>query len=83
MIKSRNIFLHFNELDQETKDIFKDFCTKENPMLMPGEVHWVPDTDIYETRTGIVVKIELCGVGQDKIDIMFKNNTITQHHQII
>ena len=76
MIKSRSIFLHFDNLDKETKDIFKDFFTKENPMLMLGESHWVPNTDVYETNKGIVVKMELTGVSQDQIEILFKGNAM-------
>ena len=76
MIKSRNVFLHFTNLDKETKDIFKDFFTKENPMLVLSESHWMPNTDIYETAKGIIVKMELTGVNQDQIDILFKGSTM-------
>jgi len=76
MGRSRSIFLHFKRLDKQTKDLFKDFFTKENPMFMLGESHWAPNTDVYETVNGIVVKMEMTGVPQDQIEILFRANTM-------
>ena len=76
MIKAKTIFIHFNRLDKETKNLFRDFFTRENPLLMPGESHWSPNTDIYETSKGVVVKMELAGVSQEQIEISCEGSTI-------
>jgi len=31
--------------------------------------HWVPNTDVYKTETGIVVKVELPGMKSDDLEI--------------
>jgi HSP20 family protein len=76
MIRSKTIFLHFNRLDRDTKNLFRDFFTKENPLLMPAETHWVPNSDIYETDKGVVVKMELAGVTQNDLQITFQGQTL-------
>lgn len=76
MIRSKTIFLHFQRLDKETRNLFRDFFTKENPLLMPAESHWTPNTDIYETEKGVVVKMELAGVSQEEVDISFRDRTL-------
>jgi HSP20 family protein len=76
MIRSKSVFLHFKHLDKETRELFKDFFARENPMFMLGENHWAPNTDVYETAKGIVVKLELTGVPQDQIEILFQGNTM-------
>ena len=76
MTRSKDIFVHFNELDSEMKSIFKDFFAKENPMLMLAEQHWAPNADVYETAQGIVVKIELAGVASDLIDVSYKGSNL-------
>ena len=76
MIRSKSLFLHFKHLDKQTRDVFKDFFTRENPMFMLGESHWAPNTDIYETARGIVVKMEIAGVTQDQVEILFRGETM-------
>ena len=31
--------------------------------------HWVPNTDVYVTDTGLVVKVELAGMKSDSLEI--------------
>lgn len=76
MIRSKAIFIHVQRLDKETRNLFRDFFTKENPLLMLAESHWTPNTDVYETDKGIVVKMELAGVSQQDVEIAFRDRTL-------
>lgn len=38
--------------------------------------HWVPNTDVYETDTGLVVKVELAGMKSDSLEIMVEGNRL-------
>ena len=38
---------------------------------------WSPATDVYETPTGIIIKIEIAGMKQSEIDINFEDNCLT------
>jgi HSP20 family protein len=76
MIRSKSVFVHFRHLDKETRELFKNFFARENPMFMLGENRWTPNTDVYETTKGIVVKQEITGVPQDQIEILFRGNTM-------
>ncbi len=35
----------------------------------PGDAHWQPMTDIYETEDSMVIKMELAGIHKDDINI--------------
>jgi HSP20 family protein len=72
----RNFLIEFSNLDSDIKKIFTDFFVNENPMLLSFETHWLPNTDIYETSKGIVIKMELAGVKKEDIDITYTKNKI-------
>ena len=36
--------------------------------------HWVPNTDVYKTDTGIVVKVELPGMKSENLEITVEDN---------
>ena len=38
--------------------------------------HWVPNTDVYSTDTGIVVKVELPGMKSENLEITVENNRL-------
>jgi len=67
----------FTNLDSNVKKLFTDFFFHENPLLMVNETDWQPNTDIYETSNGLIVKIELAGVHQKDIDITYNKNSLT------
>ncbi len=72
----KSLLTEFNRLDAEVRKIFADFFFNENPLLMITETHWRPNTDIYETSKGIIIKIEIAGVKQNDIDITYKNGKL-------
>ena len=41
---------------------------------MPGKVHWVPNTDVYATDSGLVVKVELAGMRSEHLEITVEGN---------
>ena len=41
--------------------------------------HWVPNTDVYVTDTGLVVKVELAGMKSDSLEITVEGNCIWPH----
>jgi HSP20 family protein len=41
-----------------------------------SRAHWVPNTDVYETDNGLVVKVELAGMRSDHLEIMVEENRL-------
>lgn len=38
--------------------------------------HWVPNTDVYCTETGLVIKVELAGMKSDSLEITVEGNRL-------
>ncbi len=76
MINYNNFFEEFAQLDGDIKKIFYDFFSNENPLLMITETHWKPNTDIYETAKGIVIKMEIAGVNQKDIEVTYHDKKL-------
>jgi HSP20 family protein len=34
-----------------------------------GESHWIPNTDVYATDTGLVIKVELAGLRREDLEL--------------
>ena len=41
-----------------------------------GSGHWVPNTDVYQTDEGIVIKVELAGMKSDSLEITVEGNRL-------
>jgi HSP20 family protein len=41
-----------------------------------GKAHWVPNTDMYETENGLVIKVELAGMRSDNLEITVEGNRL-------
>src|SRR5258708_5695255 len=41
-----------------------------------ARAHWVPNTDVYETDSGLVVKVELGGMRSDHLEITVEGNRL-------
>ncbi len=76
MIPFHHFLTEFSKLDTEVKKIFYDFFSNENPFLLAAESHWKPNVDIYRTKNGIIVKVELAGMKQKNLKILFENNKL-------
>jgi HSP20 family molecular chaperone IbpA len=38
--------------------------------------HWFPNTDVYSTDEGLVIKVELAGMKSDSLEITVENNRL-------
>ncbi len=41
-----------------------------------GRAHWVPNTDVYQTDSGLVIKVELAGMRSDNLEITIEGNRL-------
>lgn len=44
----------------------------------PGEseTHWVPNTDVYITESGLVIKVELAGMRKEDLQLVIEGNKV-------
>lgn len=42
----------------------------------PVNGHWVPNTDVYVTDTGLVIKVELAGMKSENLEINVEGNRL-------
>src|SRR5215469_8911420 len=41
-----------------------------------ARAHWVPNTDVYITDSGLVIKVELAGMRSDNLEITIEGNRL-------
>jgi HSP20 family protein len=41
-----------------------------------ARAHWVPNTDVYQTDNGLVIKVELAGMRSDNLEITIEGNRL-------
>src|ERR1041385_2385453 len=41
-----------------------------------AKAHWVPNTDMYTTDSGLVIKVELAGMRRDNLEITVEGNRL-------
>jgi HSP20 family protein len=41
-----------------------------------AKAHWVPNTDVYSTDSGLVIKVELAGMRNDSLEITVEGNRL-------
>jgi len=44
--------------------------------LEADETHWVPNTDVYATDTGLVVKVELAGMRREDLELSVEDSRL-------
>jgi HSP20 family protein len=42
-----------------------------------SETYWIPNTDVYSTDTGIVIKVELAGIRREDLELTAEGNRLT------
>ncbi len=54
------------------------FVTRSAGSVRDGaaKAHWVPNTDVYATDSGLVVKVELAGMRSDHLEITVEGNRL-------
>jgi len=40
------------------------------------DTHWVPNTDVYVTETGLVIKVELAGMKKEDLQLVIEGNKV-------
>ncbi len=41
-----------------------------------SETHWVPNTDVYVTEAGLVIKVELAGMRKEDLQLVIEGNKV-------
>jgi HSP20 family protein len=41
-----------------------------------GQTHWVPNTDVYTTEEGLVIKVELAGMRREDLELVVERNRL-------
>jgi HSP20 family protein len=41
-----------------------------------AEAHWVPNTDVYVTEAGLVIKVELAGMKREDLELTIEGNRL-------
>src|SRR5262245_44901096 len=41
-----------------------------------GQTHWIPNTDVYTTDEGLVVKVELAGMRREDLELVVEGNRL-------
>src|SRR2546425_3198139 len=53
------------------------FITRSSGISREGSrAHWVPNTDVYATENGVVVKVELAGMRSEHLEITVEGNRL-------
>src|SRR5512140_2527577 len=54
------------------------FVTRSTASVREGstKAHWVPNTDVYVTNNGLVVKVELAGMRSEHLEITVEGNRL-------
>ena len=42
-----------------------------------SETYWIPNTDVYTTDTGVVIKVELAGIRREDLELTAEGNRLT------
>ena len=52
------------------------FVTRSGGGREGSRAHWVPNTDVYSTDSGLVIKVELAGMRSDHLEITVEGNRL-------
>lgn len=52
------------------------FVTRSPGREGSARAHWVPNTDVYATDNGLVIKVELAGMRSDSLEITVEGNRL-------
>lgn len=70
------IFRQIWKMQSEMERLLREFFASKNPLLMMAEDLWRPPTDVFETGSNFVVKMEVAGVKQEDIKITLSGDTL-------
>ena len=76
-IKRRELFPNIEFVQREMERLFNDMLGHyhTSSIFCPRDA-WRPPTDVYETRDGLVIKMELAGMREHEIEIILDEQTL-------
>ena len=63
--------LHLAMKGEHIRFQFYHFVSSQRPTLGSGTATWSPPLDLYETKTQIVLELDLAGVRPDSVQLQF------------
>lgn len=65
-------------MPKPTGDAFNEiFLSSSSFIVMSSERSWQPPTDVYETDTEIVIRVEIAGIKPEEVTISFDGDTLS------
>jgi HSP20 family protein len=52
------------------------FAKSSVPATKEHEAHWAPNTDVYSTDSGVVIKVELAGMQRENLELTVDGNQL-------
>src|ERR1700684_2047362 len=53
-----------------------NFSKRHSSVMKEPETHWVPNTDVYVSEAGIIIKVELSGMQREDLELMIDANRL-------
>lgn len=69
-------FERVEEFRREISRMIREFYVDGNPMCLFSKGEWRPPTDVYETGTEIVVKMEVAGMQRDDFTVLLEGSRL-------
>ena len=66
----------FQEIQDEFERLLDSFTKDSVQLRYARSQAWQPYTDVYETPTKVIVRMELAGINQDQIYVRYVNNRL-------
>lgn len=73
----KRVFEEIERVHLEMNRLFQSILPSGRGMPMANRKVWCPPTDVFETDTCGVVKVEIAGMDEDDFEISFANRVLT------
>lgn len=77
LLISAKLLDEFEFLERTITELFDIFGPPSSLAIIRPKRVWTPPTDIYETSTEVIVKMEIAGIQPEAVIITFHDNTLT------
>lgn len=72
-----DISKEIRRMEDEMEKVFRHFSTfRTSFFISPFPKPWHPPTDVYETQTDLVIKVELAGVKKEDLEIFTEEDRL-------
>ncbi len=75
-IKRAEIFPQGSMVQREMERLFTDMWGRRGLGVFCAQETWRPPTDVYETPTELVVKLELAGMRERRVEVTLEERTL-------